>query len=198
ARDGEPAESFAARLAPLPELYPVFPAYELDLQARCMQLVRAATDVPAPDVRWLELDPLWLGAQFLVMAQIVGISPPDMPPYVFSGWMLDATPEQRRTVQTNAISVVARLHEITPKNNDLSFLARPEHGTSALDQQLGYQRWYYDWARDGERYPLIERTFAWLDEHRPPERDTVLNWGDARIGNMLFRDFEVVGVLDWE
>jgi aminoglycoside phosphotransferase (APT) family kinase protein len=197
-RDQQPPAPYAARLAPLPELYPVFPAYELDIQARCMDLVRAATDVPAPDVRWLELDPQWLGAPFLVMAQILGVSPPDMPPYVFGGWMLDATDSDRHKLQTNAINVLARLHEITPANADLSFLAHPEHGTSALDQQLGYQRWYYDWARDGETYPLIERTFAWLDDHRPRERDTVFNWGDARIGNMLFREFEVVGVLDWE
>jgi aminoglycoside phosphotransferase (APT) family kinase protein len=26
----------------------------------------------------------------------------------------------------------------------------------------------------------------------------VLNWGDARIGNMLYREFEPVAVLDWE
>jgi aminoglycoside phosphotransferase (APT) family kinase protein len=197
-RAGQAAEPFAARLAPLPELYPVFPAYELDIQASCMNLVRAVTNVPAPDVRWLELDPQWLGAPFLVMARIEGVSPPDMPPYVFDGWMLDATDADRHKLQTNAVNVLARLHAITPANADLSFLARPEHGASALDQQLGYQRWYYDWARDGETYPLIERTFAWLDAHRPPEHDTVLNWGDARIGNMLFRDFEVVGVLDWE
>ena len=33
----------------------------------------------------------------------------------------------------------------------------------------------------------------------PPEgTDTVLCWGDARIGNVLYREFEPVGVLDWE
>ena len=26
----------------------------------------------------------------------------------------------------------------------------------------------------------------------------MLNWGDARIGNMLYRDFEPAAVLDWE
>jgi aminoglycoside phosphotransferase (APT) family kinase protein len=26
----------------------------------------------------------------------------------------------------------------------------------------------------------------------------VISWGDARIGNMMFRDFEPVAVLDWE
>jgi aminoglycoside phosphotransferase (APT) family kinase protein len=195
---GGAPERYAARLAPLPDLYPVFPEYELGTQARCMRLVRDRTDVPAPDVRWIELDTQWLGAPFLVMPRIDGVSAPDMPPYVFEGWLLDATDAQRARLQRAAVSVVARLHEITPENADLGFLMHPEHGDTPMRQQLGYQRWYYDWAREGVSFPLIERTFAWLDTHMPVTRDTVLNWGDARIGNMLFTDFEPVGVLDWE
>jgi len=77
-------ERYAARLAPTPDVYPVFQEYDLELQRKCMDLVRAHTDVPAPEVRWLELDPQWLGAQFLVMRRIDGESPPDLPPYVFA------------------------------------------------------------------------------------------------------------------
>ncbi|HEY5012074.1 MAG TPA: phosphotransferase, partial [Acidimicrobiia bacterium] len=144
---GDP-EPYAARLAPLPELYPVFPQYDLELQRRCMDLVRALTDVPAPEVVWFESDPQWLGTPFLVMRRIEGDAPPDIPPYVFGGWMLDATPEERRRLQTSSVKVIAQLHEITPDNHDLAFLAQPAHGESPLDQQLGYQRWYYEWARD--------------------------------------------------
>ncbi len=197
-RSGRELDHYAARLAPLPELYPVFPQYDLELQRRCMDLVRAHTDVPAPEVVWSVADPKWLGTPFLVMRRIDGESPPDIPPYVFGGWMMDATPEERAQLQNSSVSVIARLHEITPASHDLAFLTQPEHGTSALDQQLGYQRWYYEWARDGVTYPLIEATLAWLDANRPDEGPTVLNWGDARIGNMLYRDFEPVAVLDWE
>jgi aminoglycoside phosphotransferase (APT) family kinase protein len=191
-------EHYVARLAPLPELYPVFPTYDLAMQRRCMELVRADTDVPAPEVPFSETDPQWLGTPFIVMKRIDGVPPLDVPPYVFGGWVMDATPEQRARMQRNAVSVLARLHEITPETHDLGFLMQPAHGTSALDQQLGYQRWYYDWARDGASYPLIENTFAWLDAHRPDDSSTVFNWGDSRIGNMLWRDFEPVAVLDWE
>src|SRR6266516_7270967 len=58
--DGE-SDRYAARLAPLPELYPVFPQYDLELQRRCMDLVRAHTDVPAPEVLWYEPDSRRLG-----------------------------------------------------------------------------------------------------------------------------------------
>ncbi len=197
-RESGASDRYAARLAPLPELYPVFPQYDLELQRKCMDLVRANTDVPAPEVLWFESDLNWLGTPFLVMRRIDGEAPPDIPPYVFGGWMMDATPEQRERLQNSSVSVIARLHEITPDTHDLAFLAQPAHGKSPLDQQLGYQRWYYEWARDGVSYPLIERTFQWLDDNRPAEGRTVLNWGDARIGNMLYRDFEPVAVLDWE
>src|SRR5689334_8137165 len=63
----EVSERYVARLAPMPEVFPVFPEYDIELQAKAMQLVRARTDVPAPEVRWIELDPKWLGTQFLVM-----------------------------------------------------------------------------------------------------------------------------------
>jgi|ERR1700730_8947591 aminoglycoside phosphotransferase (APT) family kinase protein len=195
--DGEPDE-YAARLAPLPELYPVFPRYDLESQARCMQLARAHTDIPAPVVRWAEADPRWLGGPFLVMHRIRGDAPSDIPPYVFGGWVADASADERARMQHSAVGVLARLHTITPATADLSFLDRPELGTSPLDQQLAHERSYYEWARHGVSFPVIDRAFAWLDQHRSAEGDAVFNWGDARIGNMLFRDFEVVGVLDWE
>ncbi len=191
-------ERYAARLAPTADVYPVFPEYDIELQANCMKVVRAHTDVPAPEVRWLELDTKWLGTQFLVMKRMFGEAPPDIPPYVFMGWVADATPEQRAAMQRNTLEALAKLHRLTPANADLDFLARPQHGKTALDQQVGYQRWYYEWAREGTSYPLIDRTFAWLEDHRPEEGETVLNWGDSRVGNILYRDFAPVAVLDWE
>src|SRR6476646_12146069 len=53
-------DRYVARLAPLPDLYPVFPAYDLDLKRQCLDLVRTETDVPAPEVTFLERDPSWL------------------------------------------------------------------------------------------------------------------------------------------
>jgi aminoglycoside phosphotransferase (APT) family kinase protein len=198
--DGAPAGGrFVARMAPEMSDYPVFPTYDLELQHRCLRLVKAHSDVPVPDAPWLELDETPLGTPFLVMSRVDGIVPSDMPPYVFGGWLADATPEQRATLQRNALGVLARLHDIDVTGPDAAFLDRPEWGANALDQHLAYQRWYYDWAREGVDYPLIERSFAWLEKHRDVDQGTVvLNWGDSRIGNILWRDFEPVAVLDWE
>jgi len=115
-----------------------------------------------------------------------------------AGWLFDASEADQRKLERESVRVLARLHALTPETHDLAFLDRPKFGTGALDQHLDYQRWYYDWARDGETVPLIERTFAALDKTRPAEGPTVLNWGDSRIGNMMFHDFAPAAVLDWE
>ncbi len=58
---------------------------------------------------------------------------------------------------------------------------------------------YYRWVSGDRPQPLIERCFAWLEEHWPDdEGPTALSWGDSRIGNVLYRDFTPVAVLDWE
>jgi aminoglycoside phosphotransferase (APT) family kinase protein len=188
----------AARLAPLAAVHPVFPEYDLDLQRRCMEIVRRRTDVPVPEILWHENDPTWLDTPFLVMRRVDGEAPPDLPPYVFTGWVLDATEEERARMQRGIVRVLAGVHEVSPATDDLRFLERPDHGATPMDQQLGYQRWYYEWARGDERYPLIERTFSWLEASRPAEPDPVLNWGDSRLGNVLFADWTPVAVLDWE
>src|SRR5690606_13060939 len=82
---------FVARMAPDMADYPVFPSYDLELQHGCLRFVAAHSDVPVPDAPWLELDETPLGAPFFVMERIDGVVPPDMPPYVFGGWVLDAS-----------------------------------------------------------------------------------------------------------
>ncbi|WP_095046945.1 phosphotransferase [Streptomyces sp. WM6386] len=49
------------------------------------------------------------------------------------------------------------------------------------------------------RSPLIEDAFDRLEHLWPADPGTpVLNWGDARIGNVVYDGFEPAAVLDWE
>ena len=68
--------------------------------------------------------------------------------------------------------------------------ARPAARVPALVLRLGARR------RDLPAHRAHVRV-ARRDTGRPRTR-TVFNWGDSRIGNMLWRDFEPVAVLDWE
>jgi aminoglycoside phosphotransferase (APT) family kinase protein len=191
-------QSLVARLRPSMTDWPVFPVYDLEQQAKAMQLVAAHSDVPVPEVKFVEPDDAQVGAPFIVMGRVGGNALPDMPPYTFGGSFLDdLTPEQRRQYQRSFMSVQARLHRIDISNIDTSFIA-PSDG-DALTRQLTQYRDYFEWAREGRDVPLIERGLAWLEANKPSDPGpTVLNWGDARPGNMLVDGTTPTAVLDWE
>ncbi|MEU6894375.1 phosphotransferase family protein [Streptomyces sp. NPDC046557] len=191
----------ALRLAADPAAYTVFPTYDMGRQYRVMRLVAEHTDLPVPRVRWLEEDPRPLGAPFFVMARAEGRVPPDVMPYTYEGnWLHSATDAERALLQEASMSLLARLHDQFPAPR-ARFLLPPGTGTP-LRRHVEAQRAYYAWVVDGmPRSPLLERAFDRLEELWPAdEGEPVLNWGDARIGNVIYQadGFEPVAVLDWE
>ena len=208
--DGTPVErQCVARIEPELDKIPVFPSYDLAMQYQVMELVGEATDVPVPEMLWFVADGEVIGAPFFVMARVDGEVPRDVMPYTFGdNWLDAAAPAERARLQHSAVAALAGIHRITPTTHDLSFLPDfaasldqpvvPSAGTTALDLHLaGWER-YLEWVAADERSPLLDDCFAWLRDNLPTTTDARLSWGDARIGNMLFVDFETTAVLDWE
>ncbi|MGD0880473.1 MAG: phosphotransferase family protein [Acidimicrobiales bacterium] len=189
-----------ARVEPPATDYPVFTTYDLDMQFQVMRLVSAHTDVPVPRTHWYEPDPSVLGGAFFVMDQVDGMVPPDVLPYTFGdNWVHDGTEEARRTIQESAIRAAAGIHSITPDRHDLSFLQFDQPGSTALERNLNQWKAYKEWVVQDDRSPLLDECFDWLTANMPTDVSAdALSWGDGRIGNMMFRDNEVVAVLDWE
>jgi aminoglycoside phosphotransferase (APT) family kinase protein len=183
------------RLPPDPNSEPVFPTYDMARQYKAMDLVRRRTNVPVPPLLWLEEDPQYLGAPFFVMRRVDGLVPPDVMPYTFGdNWLFDADHDDQRRLQDSSIAVLAGIHGISADEP-----SPVDPGKTALRRHVTAQRQYYRWVvRDGVRSPMIDRAFDWLIEHWPAEPPAVVSWGDARIGNIIFKDFTPVAVLDWE
>lgn len=203
-QDGTPVhQRWAMRVAPTAEDVPVFPSYRLDHQFDVMRRVAELTDVPVPPVRWIEPTGDLLGAPFFLMDCVDGVVPPDVMPYTFGGnWFADASAEQQRQLQDATVEVLAKLHSIPRPRDEFAFLDEGRSGDTTLDRHFAWLRSWYDFAVAGiGRAPLLERAFDWLAAHWPAEAaaaEPVLCWGDARIGNVLYRDFQPVAVLDWE
>ncbi|MGW3272652.1 phosphotransferase family protein [Streptomyces kronopolitis] len=194
-----PEAACALRLAADPAAYCVFPRYDMARQYRTMRLVAARTDVPVPRTLWLEEDPAHLGAPFFVMSRAAGRVPPDVMPYTYEGnWLHGATDAERERLEADSVAVLALLHGQVPLA-EAEFLATPGTG-SALSRHVEAQRAYCSWVVDGRPHsPLIERGFDWLADHWPSDPgETVLSWGDARIGNIVYDGFAPAAVLDWE
>jgi aminoglycoside phosphotransferase (APT) family kinase protein len=191
-------QPLVARLAPGPDSpFPTFPDYDLGYQQRVMQLVQARTALPVPRVVHLEASDEWLGAPFLLLEAVEGVVPGDNPPYVFGGWLAEASEQERRRLEESSIQVLVELHKIED-DRTTEFLRRDGGGDTPLARELAFQRAYYEWANEGTAVPALEDAFEVLERTMPVSDYTCLNWGDSRIGNIIYRDFAPAAVLDWE
>lgn len=189
--------AYVVRMAPEPSAVPVFSDYDLQRQFDTMAGVAAHSDVPVPQVHWVETSPDVLGQPFLVMDRLDGAVPADNPPYVFGGVFDDLDAAERSALQDASVDVLATIHAITEPAARFPSLM-PEAGLRAhFDAERRYYR--NACADDGVRIPILEEAFDWLDEHWPARTSkNVLCWGDARVGNIMYDRARPTGVLDWE
>jgi aminoglycoside phosphotransferase (APT) family kinase protein len=174
--------------------------YDVLMQASVMEAIKKHSDVPVPKILWKEEDPSLLGTPFFVMECVDGQVPPDDPPYTAEGWVLNLSPTQRATLYDNGLRVLAEVHSLDWDLLGLTCLARSLPGRDALEREITHLERYYAFAAGGREHPIVERSLEWIRANRPIEVEpVVLNWGDSRIGNMIFgTDLSVAACLDWE
>lgn len=194
-------EQLVARVAPSESDVPVFPTYDLPGQFLTISTVDRLTDVPVPTPWWYEGRSDLIGSPFFVMGRVEGEVPPDIMPYNFGdSWLFNASAEQQRRLQDASVGVLARLHAIEDPGRHFAHLRGDHPGSTPLRRHLARTIAWYEFAiRDCGRSALLERGLAWLEDRFPTrESPEVFCWGDSRIGNVMYRDFTPVAVLDWE
>ena len=196
---GTPAvHHLVARIAP--QAHTVFLEANFESQFRVMQALAEHTDVPMPEMLWFEPDPAWFGSSFWIMVRVDGIAPADAPHYSVEGWLRDATADEQSRVWWNGIAALAAVHNLDWRALGLEFLDDAARGEPALEQQLTYYAESLEWAELGEPHPGARAALEWLWANRPESdpAQVTITWGDSRLANQMFRDGEVVAVLDWE
>ena len=191
---GQPRDGgFAVRLAAED---PFWVDADIRTQFLMYEALADEPNIPVPGVIGYEADPRFLGGPFYVMERIEGQIPPDLPHFTEGGFVHDASPALRRQLWEEGVRAMANVHKADVRR--LGFLHRPHLGEGGLRQELNYFRSYLDWARKGRTYDMLETGWEWLNANLPTDSQQGLSWGDSRIGNMIFRDFRVVAVLDWD
>jgi aminoglycoside phosphotransferase (APT) family kinase protein len=190
------AERLVARVQPSGPA--VFPRYDLAHEFAVMRALDAHTDVPVPAMRLHVGDPGVLGAPFIVMGRVDGRVPADDPPFTATGWVTELSAAEQAALAENAAAALAQVHRVDLDAVGLGALR--DHPESGLDGQLAFWRETFAWAAEGDANPTVEAALEWVAASRPvDDGPTVLSWGDARVGNMIFAaDLSVAAVLDWE
>lgn len=195
--DERRARRLVARIAP--SGHQVFPDETFLRQHAVMHALAERTDVPMARVHWLETDPSWFGQPFWIMDRIAGDIPTDTPPYARQGWLHDASPAQQARAWNAGVDALASIHRV-----DLEALGLPPGTYPDVDDTLARHLddlgRFLTWAEEGTPFGLARRALDLLRRDRPPEpaEGPCLVWGDARLSNLIYRDFAVAAVLDWE
>ena len=181
----------------------LFPDYPIARMATIQRDLRDHSDVPVANVRWLEEDPAVLGAPFYVMDKVEGDVPDESPPYPIHGWVHDATADQRRTMWLSLLEAMARLARLDV-DEGFGYLTGTRWGmpleADPAPERVRQWREFTIWASaDDTLPPQLMRAWDVLAAATPPRPQRLsINWGDAKLGNVMYRDFHVVALFDWE
>lgn len=177
-----------------------FPEYDLPMQYAAMETLNQVEGLKVPQLVAQEASGTILGTPFYIMHRTTGRIPPDMPPYHMDGWLLEATPEDRKALWNSAVSMMATLHQQDASAPPIADFVAANHFPKSLDQQLTYWERYRDWGLEGARNEDCEIALQWLRANQPREQCLRLCWGDSRMANVIFEPDhnEVATLLDWE
>ncbi|MDA8046063.1 MAG: phosphotransferase family protein [Actinomycetota bacterium] len=196
------SERFVARVEPpTGALFPMQTracSVSVEVQFRAMELV-ARHGVPMCSLVGFEPDPAILGQPFFVMGFVEGVVPADVPRYSEAGFLVtEATPEQRGRLVRSGLQALARVHAIDWRTAGLEWLDGSASTTPTQAVQLQIYRRFITEQLHGRPHPVLGAALDWLEANDPCDERIGLTWGDSRLGNIIWRDYDAVVVCDWE
>ncbi|MHB8382759.1 MAG: phosphotransferase family protein [Candidatus Binataceae bacterium] len=152
-------------------------------------MYRAGLSVPEP--LYLELDPAVMDRPFFIMHRAGGRT---------SGGAFPETEPAalREKIAHQFLEELARLQALDYRALKLELLGEPKDHADCARAQTSHWRNIYERDRMGERYPILEAAFAWLEGNPVVTDRVVVVHGDYRSGNYLYDDNGMLAMLDWE
>jgi aminoglycoside phosphotransferase (APT) family kinase protein len=145
----------------------------------------AGTGVPAPRLRWADLDGARLGRPALVMDLVSGVC---------DGFVLNGDrPLEERVALAHALyDLLADIHQV-----DIDRWPLERQGDNAAHAAVDH--WEAELREvQVDPEPELAFVFAWLRAHAPADARTTLVHGDFKPGNALLDGAAWTAVLDWE
>lgn len=182
--------SAVLRLQPRDSKTPI-PNVDVNEQAFVLKALSRIEGLLTPKILWAEPDDAWLGRAFYIMEKMPGKA-------VFDENIAPNTEDLLGEMYDQAFAALVKIHAVDWQQAGLEGIFPGYPQQSPLRAQLENYRLHLTEASAGKHYKLFEDAYDWLAENIPQQTPPVLNWGDARIGNMLFDGTRLSGVLDWE
>jgi aminoglycoside phosphotransferase (APT) family kinase protein len=155
--------------------------------------IRAAWEngVVVPEPCW-DGDDETFGVKFFVMKRVAGET---LGSRLIRGEQYAPT---REVLPAHLAVSLARIHCIDgDRHPELRGLPAPAAGVSPGAQEVAnYEQQFRAQARNA--HPVFELVFSWLHANLPPAMENAFVHGDYRLGNVIFDETGLKGVIDWE
>ncbi len=181
---------YVLRIAPTQNQ--LFLAPNLATQYRLLENLQKSA-IPVPGLLGADLEGAVFGVPFFVMERVPGVIP--SPAYNQFGFIAEAPVLERRLIWRRALGTLVTISRCPIV--DLPALTGGPEELRSLEQHLRYWQQALSWANQGTFDPIGGPLWKALWESRPASR-AGLSWGDAKVGNMIFRNDYVASVIDWE
>ena len=145
------------------------------------------TEVPVPKTYGLCEDDDVAGTAFFVMDFLDGD--------LFWDPMIPSMTNRDRTeIYKNKNKTLAKLHSVDYKKIGLEDYGKP--GNYVARQVSRWSKQYR--ASETDNIEAMNNLIDWLPKNIPDDDETTIVHGDYRLDNMILKNNEVIGILDWE
>jgi len=145
------------------------------------------TDVPVPKTYGLCEDDDVAGTAFFVMDFLDG----DL---FWDPMIPSMTNTDRTEIYKNKNKALAKLHSVDYKKIGLEDYGKP--GNYVARQVSRWSKQYR--ASETDNIEAMNNLIDWLPKNIPDDDETSIVHGDYRLDNMILKNNEVIGILDWE
>ena len=145
------------------------------------------TDVPVPKTYGLCENDDVAGTAFFVMDFLDG----DL---FWDPMIPSMTNTDRTEIYKNKNKTLAKLHSVDYKKIGLEDYGKP--GNYVARQVSRWSKQYR--ASETDNIEAMNNLIDWLPKNIPDDDDTTIVHGDYRLDNMILKNNEVIGILDWE
>ena len=104
------------------------------------------------------------------------------------------TNRDRTEIYKNKNKTLAKLHSVDYKKIGLEDYGKP--GNYVARQVSRWSKQYR--ASETDNIEAMNNLIDWLPKNIPDDDETTIVHGDYRLDNMILKNNEVVGILDWE
>ncbi len=170
---------------------------EVALQHHVMSALHQAGGIPLAGLIGYQADPELLGQPFFVMDYVAGDVPAESPPYPTAGFFTEIDAATRTAMVRNGLEVLAALHAVPWRKIGLDWLVDPG-STPSTATQVAIWHTFAETELAGREHPALAAAWKLLAAHVPKESEPAFGWGDARPGNIIWRDGKVATITDFE